>query len=337
MDPKDCPYATFRFYYRSWNTLQELNLIPALSLGSNNLDTRSIQKQDEPSFKIAPLTFDNPSSHDDKSLEGSRLDVRGDDMGGCGRSFPSRSDGPEDYSVKRKRPCSRSLSSRSEPAPTSTIEQSISSPNESNWDTGLNAWTLRPLTTLPASGNISRRSSVASRAPSITPSLLPHLDEMSSDADDVEFGLATQVALSVINPDLHTFDGMRDRPLPDPPLPSSPSDYATSPPPSDASQLDLDVAGQEYLQANGSSLEQHLADLSLSVPRTSTPAPHATPAPETSPKISNVIHATIIPGSAWMQPSPERRTPSPIRRRKAQSGLNRLGSTDAEDSGFKSA
>ncbi|KAJ9142752.1 hypothetical protein NKR23_g7100 [Pleurostoma richardsiae] len=37
IDPKDSPYATFRFHYRSWENLEELNLIPQadLSLSSS--------------------------------------------------------------------------------------------------------------------------------------------------------------------------------------------------------------------------------------------------------------------------------------------------------------
>jgi len=46
VDPKDSPFATFRFHYRSWKNLEQLNLIPPIELESDEPYILSEPKHD---------------------------------------------------------------------------------------------------------------------------------------------------------------------------------------------------------------------------------------------------------------------------------------------------
>ncbi|KAH7152995.1 hypothetical protein EDB81DRAFT_855491 [Dactylonectria macrodidyma] len=55
IDPKECPFASFRFHYRSWRNLQQLSLVPALAIP---------EQPDADKILLEPRNGASLSSHD---------------------------------------------------------------------------------------------------------------------------------------------------------------------------------------------------------------------------------------------------------------------------------
>lgn len=200
----------------------------------------------------------------------------------------------------------------------------------------------RSLPVLPHT--LSRGSSVDSPSPrttrsrsssgiaSIATSLLSFIDDLSNGFEDAEVVTAESTSIDRFQRpkviDIHnprnTVHGVGsqpissdlDRPLPEPPRSSSPSDYSASPPASESSQLS--PTQKEYLPTTGSALDRHLADLSPL---------NKTRGRAISDTVMSVVHVTI-PEAQWMRPG--QRTPSPLRRRQTQIDLNLLAANHAD-------
>lgn len=111
----------------------------------------------------------------------------------------------------------------------------------------------------------------------------------------------------------HTTSSALERPLPNPPRSSSSSDYSTSPPASNSSQVSL-------LHSSGVD----------STPRgrfAHHPTSRTTRHRAISDAVTQVVHV-MIPEAQWMRPG--QRTPSPLRRRQTRTGLNALLINDGE-------
>ncbi|KAK1968249.1 hypothetical protein LY78DRAFT_574600 [Colletotrichum sublineola] len=234
VDPVDSPFATFRFFYRTWTNLKALNLVSeshyeALVATSNRqgerLPTRPNGAKDiENSKKL--LSFD--------SLDGS--DFQG---GSTARD--------ENMGNQRVRLTQRSFFFATLPKLTPPSSACTSIPQRSKLIR--NAWQasepLRALPILPKKGHLLGKTSLESmRAPSVTSSLLPYADE-SSEGDAFEIGVARKIILSSPSQELGK---TTSRPLPPPPQAHSPSsDYDMSPTSTGSMEMPKRVGRYEYI------------------------------------------------------------------------------------------
>ena len=88
-----------------------------------------------------------------------------------------------------------------------------------------------------------------SHTPSITPSLLPYVENEEYDNENVVYGVATEVTVGS-EPMQNQYN---QRPLPAPPVPSSPSDYGTSPRASEPSKSPARRSFTDYVATTGES------------------------------------------------------------------------------------
>lgn len=179
---------------------------------------------------------------------------------------------------------------------------------------------LRPLPMLPDfEPSIRRQSLESTRAPSVTPSLLPYIDE-SSGGDEFELGVARQVMLPSLSQELPETDSRR--PLPSPPraLPASSSDYDMTPPSTGGLEVLNRVGRQEYIavaRANamrlrGSSINSlNFSGHSIRDPRGVGSDPGMTSI------VDNFDNMSFSEGE-WLK-----RSPSPLRRRHGRLNLNK--------------
>ena len=227
---------TFRFHYRSWTNLRQLNLVPSTEIEAHVTPVHHQEVILPSREKAAERAF----TFEVESLDGTIFEG-GSQSPASGSGTRLRAD-PKTYALKRPPELLPVLGPKWRPPPPSeTLHDTFS--EESN----LRAF-LDPIAGL-------RRSSKDSHAPSITPSLL-HYAEDDIYSDEVEIGVATRVELLAETPG-------GKRPLPTPPVAASPSDYDTSPPPSafslSPSRPSSKHAPHMYLVTTGSILERHLS------------------------------------------------------------------------------
>lgn len=177
-DPKDSPYATFRFHYRSWANLSDLNLIPSFhkkglaaspsgitltpgaNAGYSELSTDIEACQFSFGFESSDATVFEESLPEEKTTEAS-------DGGSCESLYVLKSP-PEWLPV----------------APASHHGPHL---NETSRDVmESNHFLQRPLPDLP----VRYSSSATSRPPSITPSLQLYADDESFESTNAELGVA---------------------------------------------------------------------------------------------------------------------------------------------------
>lgn len=205
IDPKDTPFASFRFHYRSWENLRQLNFIPrddssisesfSTTTVNPDLDLNPIvstdgalQKQDSPR---APFVHPDPdeSVFDDS---GSNEEQHGP---GDGNSKPRRNSTFVLRTPPQLRP--KSAASHNLPQPSKTFRDGTPQGVPNSYVQ--RPLPDRPLPELPISVSDtswvgpSRQSSTASAAPSVTPSLLSYVREGSFLDDPVEYGQAQEV------------------------------------------------------------------------------------------------------------------------------------------------
>lgn len=187
-DPRDSPYAAFRFHYRTLENLQLLQLVPA--------DTSRISKSLSLKSKV--------SSHTDGATRDSQLDLFGKDA--CDELVFE--DAPGRATPRDNTGCSRSAADHSSALnpPTkldpvlSTSSDMVDEPSKARRDHFHDSYLQRPLPPIPESrafsspGRRSSASSVTSRA-SVTPSLRSYLDTSSFLDDSFEIGIARQVEI----------------------------------------------------------------------------------------------------------------------------------------------
>lgn len=277
IDRKDSPFVTFRFHYRSWDSLEQLNLIPSkefefvrsistATLGRNRSttmeSTEDIQRQMDDSQVI--LVTDDGHGGDESIFEGSRT------QGGNRRDQTNYSLGSP--------PIVFPLSSRSD---------SIPQPSKALRDAYRDSYLQRPLPELPQHEEpsvISRRSSsssstVASVCPSLTPSLKQSVDDGAFDDDDTfEIGVARTVTLSRPPKSPGTPNKKNNTTKSETLEDHSMSDYATSPASTSEYHPNKALSPGRYLPTTGSSFELGLECFTLSPREDFTPAPLASQA-----------------------------------------------------------
>ncbi|KAK4203913.1 hypothetical protein QBC40DRAFT_314502 [Triangularia verruculosa] len=194
MDPKESPFASFRFHYRTWGNLEQLNLIPTTEL--DFLRTMSPSAKHESGLDL--------DSTVDDLLEEVRSPLENSD-----EAVFEDSEEMEPKNVLRRKPSVYVLNTPPERFQVSTSKAVLPQPSKALRDCYRESYLQRPLPELPIHqppGRPSRRSSAASAvsavsgAPSITPSLCQHIDDDSFDLDNTEFGMAT-VAKRVRSPE----------------------------------------------------------------------------------------------------------------------------------------
>ncbi|KAJ0298456.1 hypothetical protein COL516b_009837 [Colletotrichum fioriniae] len=188
VDPVDSPFATFRFFYRTWENLKALNLVseahyeelmasntqsgqlPNRPKTPNHNETESYPRTHLRPFGLESLdglVFEDSNTNRDKTRDRQSSTVERDFY----LEIPPKLAPPALPSTRMPQPSKLAREIRK-----------ISDP-------------LRPLPMLPDfEPSIRRQSLESTRAPSVTPSLLPYIDE-SSGGDEFELGVARQSSL----------------------------------------------------------------------------------------------------------------------------------------------
>ncbi|TKW54634.1 hypothetical protein CTA1_5045 [Colletotrichum tanaceti] len=239
IDPIDSPFATFRFFYRTWASLKTLNIISgphyeALVATSNRQDEHLPTR---PKTPVHP--YCGEGDHGKNSLFGfGSLD---------GSVFEDRDMTNDKSNGKRKAEGTFYLTSPPKLAPPPPVRTKIPQPGKLLRDVRQDSNPMRPLPVLPDVEHTLRRASPDSaRAPSVTPSLLPYMEE-SSGGDEFEIGVARKVMLPSLSQEL---DETLSRPLPTPPQAQlSSSDYDATPPSTSGIYTYKRVGRHEYIAA----------------------------------------------------------------------------------------
>lgn len=165
IDPREFPFVSFRFHYRSWSNLRLLNLIPAsVVTGESEARGMPLHSRDAPS----PLSFRSRIENSKRSINSYEKEV---------------DDENDELLVKRLFELLESPSSADYSWPSSQV-----------WTSGGTS-RCRPLPEIPEGASLVPRKSSESYAPSIAPSLLPYIEEESEEGEEPVFGLATQIPI----------------------------------------------------------------------------------------------------------------------------------------------
>ncbi|KAK2045290.1 hypothetical protein LZ31DRAFT_464754 [Colletotrichum somersetense] len=233
VDSVDSPFATFRFFYRTWTNLKALSLVSE----SHYQALMATSKRQGERLPTRPNGAKNIQASN-KLFSSDSLD--GSAFQGCSMARD------ENMGNQRVQLAQRSLF-------VSTPPRLTPSPSHANMPQRsklmCNAWQVSgPLRPLPVPTNtepLQRKTSLESmRAPSVASSLLPYVDE-SSEGDAFEIGVARKIILPSPS------RGPRktsSRPLPSPSQahPSS-SDYDMSPPSTGSVDIQKRVGRHEYI------------------------------------------------------------------------------------------
>ncbi|KAK3403122.1 hypothetical protein B0T20DRAFT_17471 [Sordaria brevicollis] len=276
IDRKDSPFATFRFHYRSWDSLEQLNLIPSrefefvrsistatLPVGRNRSTTMESTKgiPHQADHSQTTLVTDDGHSEDESIFEGGR--THGD----------------------RRDQSSYSLGSPPIVFPLSSRSPNLPQPSKALRDAYRDSYLQRPLPELPQQEEpslVSRRlssssSSAASDCLSLTPSLKKIVDEGAFDDDDtIEIGVARTVTLSKPSQSSPGTPNKKNNTTKSETLADhSMSDYAASPASTGEYNSSKVLSPGRYLPTTGSSFELGLECFTLSPREDFTPAPLA--------------------------------------------------------------
>lgn len=164
IDPKEFPFVSFRFHYRSWTNLCQLNLAPAIG-DLNEL----LQRSDSARRSVNSSTPKDGLGEDERKVLLTKLEKHGEKTKGHSQHGPS---------FLHPYPPALGLSSLDAEFAGSEVALAIP----------------RPLPEIPV-GRPASRKSFESTAPSIAPSLLPYIEEESDEDEEVELGMATQMPI----------------------------------------------------------------------------------------------------------------------------------------------
>ncbi|ROW06148.1 hypothetical protein VMCG_04680 [Cytospora schulzeri] len=269
IDPKDAPFASFRFHYRSWENLRQLNFIPHDdSRTSVSVSTKTVtpdltstphadgalQKEGSPEPTVVLPDTDESVFDDSGCSEESTMETESNIKPRRNSMFILRT-------PPQLRP--RSATSHNLPQPSKTLRDGV--PHGVPDSYLQRPLPDRPLPELPISrpDNVwvsrSRKSSSASAAPSVTPSLRSYVKDGSFLDESVEYGQAQKVHIcrrqTGTSPD-------QERASPDP-NDTSISNYEGSPlaeeDPKERNSLLLSPGN--YLARTGSMLEKQIPRL----------------------------------------------------------------------------
>lgn len=250
IDPKDAPFATFRFHYRSWQNLLQLNLIPSEDLDSlelsangeiNNENNNSVSQSntaptEEPGTDV-PSSFVHPKP-DASVFDDSSSNDGLEDLTSNGHR-PRRNSSYILRTPPQLRPRSaRSATSHTLPQPSKTLRDGIMP----GFSDSILQRPLpdRPLPELPCVSpndtwmGPSRKSSNASATPSVAPSLMSYVKNESYLNETVEFGQAQEVHMGKEIPGVPVLQEQLTRS----PGSESVSDYVADHPAEDSSHHD---------------------------------------------------------------------------------------------------
>ncbi|KAI3543950.1 hypothetical protein CSPX01_05965 [Colletotrichum filicis] len=313
IDPVDSPFAAFRFFYRTWGNLKALNLVSEAHYEELMAsDAQSGHLPDRPKTpnhnETGSYIRTHPRPFGLESLDG--------------LVFEDSNKGRNKIRERQNSPAERDFYLETPPklAPPALKTTRMPQPSKLAREIRKVSDPLRPLPMLPDfEPSISRQSLESTRAPSVTPSLLPYIDE-SSGCDEIELGVARQVTLPSLSQELPKIHPRR--PLPSPPLglPASSSDYDMSPPSTGGLEVFNRVGRQDYIAAarasamrlRGSSISSlSFSDYSIRDPRRlgSNPGMAST--------VDNFDNVSVSEGE-WLK-----RSPSPLRRRHGRLNLNK--------------
>ncbi|KAK4169070.1 hypothetical protein QBC43DRAFT_356669 [Cladorrhinum sp. PSN259] len=241
LDAKDCPFTCFRFHYRSFKNLEDLNLIPPNELSF--IQSRSPKPPKRPALVSIDSELCSPLERLSCISENSELDEAV--FVDCKAEQDSRKD------MNSKGPC-YVLKSPPERFAASATRANLPQPSKIIRDGFRESYLQRPLPELPIHEPTaaSRRSSAASAAPSITPSLRQYLDEDSFALDEVEMGIAQLVHL----------------PPPEPSIPPSQDDEFSAGIPADYSISNYELSPQ----STNDSISESMLSPSTYMPMTGT-------------------------------------------------------------------
>lgn len=209
-DPKDWPYAIFKFHYRSWESLQSLNLIPSdhprilLPPSASVLSLLGITREDQetPQDEALSANEESPAEASETSASSAIpwLTSVFDDSPESGKSRDKRKfvvprEVVEKYSIRF-------------PVPTSKFSAAVidksSSPNGSPVPINLN----RPLPEIPSrKSSLKHRrnvSSVSTNAPSVTASLSSYFERDCPSPELADIGIAQVVRVCLPSPPVAT-------------------------------------------------------------------------------------------------------------------------------------
>ncbi|KAF9870835.1 hypothetical protein CkaCkLH20_11734 [Colletotrichum karsti] len=289
-DPRDSPYATFRLFYRTWDHLKALNLV---TRSQYNHIMAGSQENNLPELNTAKTTtlMTGRTKTTKQEMKAPALPATSGDAG----PFDF---GPVDGSVfedggkfsDKKGRQKFHLSAPPKLAPPMRPSSSVPQPSKSSRGIRQASDSLRPLPALPgAQSNLCRPSLESVRAPSVTPSLLTYVDE-SSGADEIEFGVARQVAIPVKTP---------GRSLPA--VPPSSSDYDKTPPSTGGLEVSRRIGRYSYTAADA---RNDKGDTSAGASGTDS--------------LARNFRNTSISESEWLK-----RSASPLRRKQGEGNLSR--------------
>jgi hypothetical protein len=210
-DPKHNPFSTFRFHYRSWDSLESLQLIPSnyprnllapsASILSLNGLSRELQAQlqesesEDEALAISPANSSFSSQISDTPWLTTVFDdiptkpVQNSEKGEAFVTLPKM---PHLYSIRNQNMIKSKIEVAIVDLPVS-LASSTESPSK--------GYVERPLPEIPSRisslrhSRLSRKSSQSSNSPSITPSLLPYLDR-DTLSPEPECGIASAVAVT---------------------------------------------------------------------------------------------------------------------------------------------
>ncbi|KAI1280145.1 hypothetical protein F5Y07DRAFT_387011 [Xylaria sp. FL0933] len=250
IDPKDSPYATFCFHYRSMKYLKQLNLVPQPWLDMSPASKNSFDLQRERSGGTRSLGPTSPSPR--------RLTF--------GASRPGSSDFCDDADTTNRSEYDRTQLSSGE-------EYVLKPPPElSPSSRGTVSEVIAGVTPLEISGEVQQRplpdvptvqprpASALSLCPSLTPSLKQYAE--SEDFENEDIRLSTAQPMLITSESMQALElvnaGVEDG--------TSFSDYASSPTSTVASHSPELPSPADYIPTTGSVLERHLVQYdSLSV------------------------------------------------------------------------
>ncbi|KAF6836109.1 hypothetical protein CMUS01_05535 [Colletotrichum musicola] len=288
LDPVDSPYANYRLFYRTWEHLKMLNLVPEFyhdRLGRSSR-ARENTTPETPKPPLYQTTNDEMASFTFGPLDGDVFEDKG-------AALYRKDEGNISFHLATP------LQLTVPPVARSKFPQ----PSKVARDTRHCSDYLRPLPVLPGVDKIARKPSAESiRAPSVTPSLLPFVDDLC-DADKIELGIARQVMLHSNSRASHAGSNLA-RPLPMPPMVVlSSAGYGLKPLSPSGSELADHIGPRGCMTTTESEHESHMSEHRKLEPRIGNSKGW-----EVSP-IGNLGTTRILEGE-WM-----RRSPSPLHRR----------------------
>ncbi|KAK7954460.1 hypothetical protein PG996_015272 [Apiospora saccharicola] len=303
VDPKDSPYATFCFHYRSMKSLVQLSLIP------RSESQRSLPRIDSGVSVTESPQEESPSNSpsmedDDPCKSGFALGVEPSDI----FTFNNSTHIPNENHQRNTTPSQYCLKY---PLQGLCVADSSVSTQQANFDMQdiLPSQTYRrPLPEPPkAASRHSSYSSFKSNCPSLTPSLAQYVDDGEFGDDNVAIGMARTVVSSAPSMVMLAMKGAKAGDS------GSLSDYEHSPPSSIASDSPGHPEPGAYLTTTGSVLERHIAQLSSPFAARTTKQPDHRRIPisvseEAIPRRPTPLdHESLgLADSLWI-----RRTPSP--------------------------